>query len=81
MQQDLALLNAIADRFCPPSPVGPVQDDNAVRAPFHEMIARKPEDLPARTPIDSVRTELGLAMNHLYTCESYLQGRTQFKFW
>jgi len=43
------------------------------RAPFHEMIARDPQEIP-KGPVESARTELGLAMNHLYTCESYLQG-------
>lgn len=75
MQADIAVLNAIAERFCPASPSSLTgNQEPALRAPFHEMIAKKPEELGARTPIDSVRAELGLAMNHLSTCESYLQG-------
>lgn len=73
MQQDLAVLNAVAERFCPALPSQPSESQSIARAPFHEMISQR-DHTPVQTPIESVRTELGLAMNHLYTCESYIQA-------
>jgi len=75
MQQDLAIINAIAERFCP-APASESADAGAGKLPFHDLIAKRPEEIKPKTPSDSLRNELCLAMHHIYTCESYLQGKS-----
>jgi hypothetical protein len=52
----------------------PSSGEKSSRASFQALITSKPEDLPEKSPVDAIRSEMGLAMNHLYTCESLLHS-------